>query len=168
MNDTRTPEGDHGEDGHVKPSGREAIPEIARIVQTIDTCMFATRDEDGVFQARPMSNNGEVDWDGTSWFFAPSDGRLVAEVQRNPEALTTYRADDRFAWVALSGSAQVVDDDDAKRRMWLAELERWFPDGPDDPDVALIRFESTAARWWTDQGEGRADLRTSPAATVGA
>jgi general stress protein 26 len=146
-----------------RPQGREAIPEIARIVKTIDTCMFATRDGDGILQARPMSNNGEVEWDGTSWFFAPSEGRLVAEIERDPECLTTYRADDRFAWVALSGEARIVQDDDAKRRLWLTELERWFPNGPEDPGVALIRFESTAARWWTDQGEGRADLReTAP------
>ena len=35
------------------------------------------------------------------------------------------------------------------------ELERWFPNGPDYWGVALIRFESTAARWWTDQGRAR-------------
>jgi general stress protein 26 len=166
--DTRRPSSGDNADGHTEPAGLEAIPEIARIVKSIDTCMFTTRDADGVLQARPMSNNGEVEWDGTSWFFAPSGGRLVAEIRHDPEALTTYRADDRFAWVTLSGQAHVVDDDEAKRRLWLTELGRWFPNGPDDPEVALIRFESTAARWWTDQGDGRADLRTSKPEPVGA
>jgi len=140
-------------------SGREAIPEIAELLRNIDTCMLATRGDDGELHARPMSNNGEVEWDGDSWFFAPSDGRLVAEIRRNAEAVTTYRADDRFAWVALSGSAEVVDDAAQKRRLWLDELERWFPNGPDDPNVALIRVDSSAAQWWTEEGEGSADLR---------
>ena len=159
MTDARPAPMGHTEDGDVQTAGREAIPDIARLLKSIDTCMFATRGDDGELHARPMSNNGEVEWDGSSWFFAPSGGRLVAEVRRNPEAVMTYRADDRFAWVALSGSAQVVDDDEAKRRLWLTELERWFPNGPEDPRVALIRVESTAARWWTDQGDGAADLR---------
>ena len=152
------PTNDQTEDGDVKTYGREAIPEIAQLLRKIDTCMLATRGDDGQLHARPMSNNGQVEWDGDSWFFAPADGRLVAEIERNAEAVTTYRADDRFAWVALSGRADVIDDADQKRRLWLEELERWFPNGPDDPNVALIRVASSAAQWWTDKGDGIADL----------
>ena len=147
------------EDRTVTTQGREAISTIAQHLREIDTCMLATRGEDGDLHARPMSNNGQVDWDGSSRFFAPADGRLVAEVRRDPSVVTTYRAEDRFAWVALSGEATIVDDDDEKREHWLAELERWFPNGPDDPNVALIRIEATYAQWWTDQGDGTADLR---------
>jgi general stress protein 26 len=155
----RAPVGDP-EDGDVRKFGREAIQEIARLLRAIDTCVLATRGRDGALHARPMSNNGEVEWDGTSWFFAPSAGRMVDDIRHHPEAVMTYRADQRFAWVALSGTARIVDDEDAKRRLWLDELRRWFPNGPDDPGVALIRVESTWAQWWTDAGDGQADLRT--------
>jgi general stress protein 26 len=138
--------------------GREAIPQIAERLRAIDTCMLATRGDDGELHARPMSNNGQVEWDGSSWFFAPADGRLVAEIRRDPSAVATYRAEDRFAWVALSGRAELVDDADTKRRNWLPELERWFPNGPDDPNVALIRVDATGAQWWTEQGDGVASL----------
>ncbi len=138
--------------------GREAIPSIAEQLREIDTCMLATRGDDGELHARPMSNNGSVEWDGSSWFFAPADGRLVAELRRDPAAVTTYRADDRFAWVALSGSAEIVEDAQAKRDHWLPELERWFPNGPEDPNVALVRLDATAAQWWTEHGDGSADL----------
>jgi general stress protein 26 len=138
--------------------GREAIPQIAERLKAIDTCMLATRGDDGELHARPMSNNGQVEWDGSSWFFAPADGRLVAEIRRDPSAVATYRAEDRFAWVALSGRAELVDDADTKRRNWLPELERWFPNGPDDPNVALIRVDATGAQWWTEQGDGVASL----------
>ena len=146
------------EDGTVQTQGREAIPTIAEQLRDIDICMFATRGDDGSLHARPMSNNGQVEWDGDSWFFAPADGRLVAEIARDPATVTTYRAEDRFAFVALSGRAEVVDAPDRKRELWLEELERWFPNGPDDPNVALIRVGSVAAQWWTDRGDGIADL----------
>jgi general stress protein 26 len=146
------------DDRTARAGGREAIPTIAGQLRAIDTCMLATRAEDGELHARPMSNNGQVEWDGSSWFFAPADGRLVAEIGRNPDAVATYRAEDRFAWVALSGRAEVVEDADAKREKWLSELDRWFPNGPDDPNVALIRIEATAAQWWTEEGDGIADL----------
>jgi general stress protein 26 len=146
------------DDASTPTHGREAIPEIAELLKDIDICMFATRGADGELHARPMSNNGRVEWGGDSWFFAPADGRLVAEIEQNPEAVATYRADDRFAWVAVSGTAEVVDDAEQKRKLWLDELERWFPNGPDDPNVALIRVASSAAQWWTDKGDGTANL----------
>ena len=148
----------HTEDATSATQGREAISTIAEHLRKIDTCMLATRGTDGELQARPMSNNGQVDWDGSSRFFAPADGRLVAEISRDPSDVTTYRAEDRFAWVALSGRAVIVADEDEKRRHWLSELEHWFPEGPDDPNVALIRVEATFARWWTEGGDGVADL----------
>ena len=148
----------HTENDTVRTYGREAIPEIAALLKKIDTCMLATRGDDGELHARPMSNNGQVEWDGDSWFFAPADGRMVAEVRRNPEAVTTYRADDQFAWVALSGKAEVVEDVEQKRKLWLDELERWFRNGPDDPNLALIRISATGAQWWTHDGDGNADL----------
>jgi general stress protein 26 len=145
-------------DDTARTYGREAIPEIAGLLRAIDICMFATRGEDGELHARPMSNNRQVEWDGDSWFFAPADGRLVAELRSDPQAITTYRADDRFAFVALSGRAEIVTDSEQKRAHWLDELSRWFENGPDDPNVALIRVRSSAAQWWTDEGDGNADL----------
>jgi len=142
----------------VRTQGREAVPEVAKVLRAIDTCMLATRGEDGEVHARPMSNNGQVEWDGSSWFFAPADGRLIAEIRWDAHTVAMYRAEDRFAWVSLSGAAEIVDDADAKRRNWLPELDRWFPGGPEDPSVALIRVDATAAQWWTDQGDGIADL----------
>ena len=139
--------------------GRQAIREIAALINRIDICILATRAEDGELHARPMSNNGEADWNGQSWFFAPSDGRLVAELRANPEVVTTYRAEQGFTFVTISGRATLESDPSLKRRLWLDELERWFPNGPEDPNVTLIRLDAGAAQWWTEHGDGAANLR---------
>ena len=139
--------------------GREAIPEIAALINRIDICLFATRGEDGDLHARPMSNNGQVEWDGQSWFFAPTDGRLVAELRADPTAVAAYRAEEGFTFVSISGHATLETDPALKQDRWLEELERWFPNGPDDPKVTLIRLDADAAQWWTADGDGTADLR---------
>src|SRR5690349_16178865 len=117
---------------------RDAIPQVAELLKRIDMCMFATVGADGELHARPMSNNGDVEWDGSSWFFAPADGRLAGELRANPQAVTSYQAEGEFSWVVLSGAAEIVDDSDMKHRLWQSSFERWFPNGPDDPNVALI------------------------------
>ena len=106
-----------------------------------------------------MSNNGQVEWDGQSWFFAPTDGRLVSELRADPAAVAAYRAEEGFTFVSVSGRATLETDEELKERYWLDELERWFPNGPSDPKVTLIRLDAEHADWWTEEGDGSADLR---------
>ena len=146
-------------------TGREAIPQIASLINQIDICLFATRGDDGQLHARPMSNNGQVEWDGQSWFFAPTDGRLVTELRADPAAVAAYRAEEGFAFVSVSGRATIETDPELKHRYWLDDLERWFPNGPADPNVALIRLDAEEAQWWTEDGDGMADLREALASS---
>ena len=143
--------------------GREAIAHIAGMLKEIDVCVFATRGEGGQLHARPMSNNRQVEWDGDSWFFAPSDGRLVAELRAAPEAVNAYRVEQGFGFISVSGRTSIETDSELKKRFWLEELERWFPDGPEDPNVSLIRVTAEHVDWWGEEGDGSADLREAAA-----
>ena len=140
-------------------AGPEAIPQIAALISRIDICLFSTRGEHGALHARPMSNNGQVEWEGSSWFFAPSDGRLVAELEADPQAVAAYRAEESYDFISISGRATLETDQTLKKQYWLPELERWFRNGPEDPNVTLIRLDAEHADWWTGEGDGSADLR---------
>lgn len=105
-----------------------------------------------------MSNNREVEWDGDSYFFAPTEGRLVSQFKADPAATTTYQAEEGWTFVALTGKGSVEDDPELKRRYWLDELEQWFPKRPEDAGLSLVKFEARSARWWTEDGDGEADL----------
>lgn len=143
--------------------GREAIAHVAGLLKDIDICQFATRGEGGELHARPMSNNGKVEWDGDSWFFAPKDGRLVAELERDPAVVNAYRNGKGYTFVSVSGTATIETDPELKKRFWLEELERWFPNGPEDPNVALLRVQAEHVEWWGEEGDGSADLRRAEA-----
>ncbi len=148
-----------------EPAGREVVSQIAPIIRAIDICFLSTVNSDGHVHARPMSNNGEVEWDGDSWFFAPADGRAVSEISTNPAVVTAYRAEEGFKIVVVTGSASIENDPSLKQRYWLADLDRWFPNGPDDPNVVLIRVNAEHADWWTEEGSGSSDLTRTTAAS---
>ncbi len=143
---------------------RQAILTVAALIKEIDICLLTTRGEDGALDARPISNNGLVDWDGQSWFFAPRHGAMVRQLEADPEATAGYRATEGFTFVSVSGPVSIEDDVELKERFWMADLERWFPGGPSDPDVVLLRLDAQRARWWTAEGDGDADLREAIAA----
>ena len=46
--------------------------------------MLTTHADDGTLHGRPMSNNGDVEFDGDSWFFARGDSRKVVEIEAAP------------------------------------------------------------------------------------
>jgi general stress protein 26 len=120
---------------------------VAALMRDLDICTLATRDGDGL-AARPMSNNGQVEYDGDTWFFARRDSAKVRQVEANPAVALGYTATERGTWIAIEGTASIDDDPDHKRERWFDDLARWFPDGPDDPEVVLIHTTATRIRAW--------------------
>jgi Pyridoxamine 5'-phosphate oxidase like len=56
------------------------------------------------------------------------------------------------SWVSLTGHAGVVDDLARKRELWNKVVEAWFPNGPEDPDVVLLRVEAASGEYWDSPG----------------
>lgn len=57
---------------------------VSRLLAELDIRSFTTSSADGALHGRPMSNNGEVEYDGDSWFFAREDSRKVTEIDSDP------------------------------------------------------------------------------------
>jgi general stress protein 26 len=55
-------------------------------------------------------------------------------------------------WVSLSGDAVVVEDVAKKRELWNSAVEAWFPQGPDDDSVVLLKVEADSAEYWDSPG----------------
>jgi general stress protein 26 len=106
------------------------IAAIAELLKKLDICMLTTRAADGALHGRPMSNNGEVEYDGDSWFFAQDGTRKVVEIEADPAVELAFIDTPNGTWINVEGRASIVrGDDERKRDLWLPDLERWFPDG---------------------------------------
>ena len=136
----------------------ESIKKVAEMMRDIDFCMFTTASTEGGMYGRPMSNNGEVEFDGDIWFFSGADTRKIKEIKADPRVHLSYVDTQNFRFIAMSGEAEIVRDRDKKRELWLDELKRWFPDGPDSKDVVLIKVHPTLVAYWTGDGDGEIKL----------
>ena len=131
---------------------------LADTMKHIDICMMTTIAPSGDLHSRPMSNNKDVEWDGDTWFFAQSDSSQVQEIQANPNVNLGYARPDKMVFVSLSGRGEIVRDEGRKKDLWYKALEFWFPDGPEDPNVVLIRVHASYAFYWSKEGEGELHL----------
>ncbi|MEY9833776.1 hypothetical protein ABIA25_005654 [Sinorhizobium fredii] len=79
------------------PTSRKGLPmssltlcDIAKKLKKIDFCMMATRASSGAIANRPMSNNGDVEYDGDSWFFSFEETHKVSEIIRDPQVALAF------------------------------------------------------------------------------
>ncbi|HSL75609.1 MAG TPA: pyridoxamine 5'-phosphate oxidase family protein [Candidatus Limnocylindrales bacterium] len=133
---------------------------VAKLLKELDICMLVTRAEGGALHGRPMSNNGEVEYDGDSWFFAQEGSRKVVEIDADPRVQMGFIDTPKGTWINVEGEAVVVrDDPERKRQLWQDDLERWFTNGPEDPDVVLIKVSARHLDAWAAEDEYSIDVR---------
>lgn len=131
----------------------EALAKINALIKGIRIAMFTSVDEHGELHARPMGTQ-QVEFDGTLWFFTQRSTEKVDEFRHNPNVNVAYSDPDKQRYVSVAGKATLVDDDAKKKELWQPALKAWFPDGLDDPQLALIRVDVEGAEYW-DQPSGK-------------
>ena len=107
----------------------------------------------GRIATRPMSNNGDVEYDGDSWFFSYEDTRKVSEIEGINDVLLTFTAPPSLLgkpgiFIAVEGSASVIRDKAMFEDHWSSGLERWFPEGTETPGLVLIKVSAASIRYW--------------------
>ncbi len=73
-----------------KPKRAATVRKVAKLMRDLDFCMMTTHAGRGGLHARPMSNNGEVEFDGHVWFFSAADARKVREIEANSAVHLAY------------------------------------------------------------------------------
>lgn len=125
---------------------------LADAMAKIDFCMMQTVGEHGV-NTRPMSNNGDVQYDGDSWFFARSTSTKIAELAKDDRVHLTFADNDGPSFISVWGTGTVIGDEQLKKQLWHKSLERWFENGPEDPEVSLIKVTAHKIQAWGRVGD---------------
>ena len=131
------------------------VAKLIELTKDIKITMFTTIDAEGHFVSRPMAHH-LVEPDGDLWFFAERDSRVVEQITANPHVGLTLTSND--TWISIDGDAGVVEDQAKKNELWNSWVEAWLPQGPDDPNVVLIKVDAHTAEYWDTPGGTVASL----------
>src|SRR5688572_13578018 len=123
------------------------VKKLAKLIKGIKVAMMTTRDDDGTLRARPMQTQNE-EFDGTLWFFTQASSHKVVEVDHEHQVNLTYAEPSENRYVSVSGTATLVRDKAKIDQLWSPALKAWFPEGKDDPEVALLRVDVAKAEYW--------------------
>lgn len=102
------------------------------------TALLTTRGEDGHFHARPMAMRQRVRGEEI-WFATSITSKKVQDLERDPHCALTFFDPQGGDTLSLSGTGEVMRDRKLVHELWDASWRRWFPEGPDQRDLALLR-----------------------------
>jgi general stress protein 26 len=129
----------------------DAVQKLARMIKGIRFAMLCTAMPEGLLRSRPMATQ-QAEFDGDLWFFCDADSAKVYEVRQENHVNLSYADPDDNRYVSVSGRASVVRDPAKARELWSPVHKAWFPNGPDDPSLALLKVEVDQAEYWDAPG----------------
>ena len=139
------------------------LKELSKKMRSIDFTMLTTRTASGALTSRPMSNHGEVDYDGDSWFFTTEDTGMVADIAADPIVGLTLSGDKGLLgkpgiFIAVEARAELIRDKAQFEAHWTKGLDRWFPQGVETPGLVLIKAHANRIAYWDGEDEGELTL----------
>src|SRR6201996_2441611 len=141
---------------------KKSLADIAKEMAGIDIAILSTHADGGEIANRPMSNNGDVAYDGTSYYFTFEKARAVADIERNPKVGLGFASQaglfSKGVYLAVEGIAELIRDKAAFKQHWTSDLDKWFDNGIDTPGIVLIKGEAKRATYWKGREEGQVEL----------
>ena len=143
-----------------------SLTDISEKMRDIDFAVLSTRTDGGAVAGRPMSNNRQVAYEGTSRFFTFDDTRMAGDIARDPAVGLTYQGKAGLLgvvgkpglFVHVEGEARLVKDKAKFAEHWDKSLDRWFEQGVDTPGLTLIEVEARRIHYWDGEDEGEVRL----------
>lgn len=121
---------------------------LGSLFEEIQIATLTTVDDGGRLQGRPITTQRFDPEDGLLWFFTRLDSGKVVQIRRDQHVQLSYARPSENSYVCVSGQAEVVRDPALSRALWTEAYKSWFPGGPDDPNLGLVRVRIEAAEYW--------------------
>lgn len=135
------------------------LAELARDMQGLDIAMLSTIAENGEIASRPMSNNGDVTYDGDSYYFTQDTTRMVRDIEREPKVGLAFSNPPGILsgaglFVAVEGRAEIIRDKQAFAAHWTSDLDSWFEQGIDTPGLVMLKVHAERVKYWRGEEQG--------------
>jgi general stress protein 26 len=125
----------------------EGAAKLYELIKDVKVAMMTTSEVDGSLHSRPMWNH-LADKSGDLWFFSRASTGKISELRKDAQVNLAYSDPSGQNYVSVSGRAEIIRDQAKVKELWSEGLRTWFPKGPDDPDIALIRVHPTGGEYW--------------------
>lgn len=123
--------------------------DIVEIMRGERFVMMTSVSPDGTLQSYPMTPQ-EVTEEGVVRFFLGLQGDQAENLRENGQVNLAFA--EAGSWLSVSGTVEFEQDRATIDRLWNDSAKAWFEQGPEDPNLGLLRFEGQSAQFWGQPG----------------
>lgn len=124
-----------------------ALQELAQRLDGLRIAMLTLREGDGQLTSRPLTPQ-EMDANGAIWILLSHGNTAQAIRQGQGDVSLAFSDERRAAFISITGRASLVVDTPRKQALWALMARPWFPGGPADPSLLLLRVQPQRAEVW--------------------
>ena len=125
---------------------QKRIARVWEIIEKVSVGMLTTQFSGGL-RARPLEARADRDA-GVIWFVTDVRGAKDDEIGAAHDIGLVFIDEGDHAYLSITGRAFVTRDIAQTKTIWKKTDDAWFPGGPDDPNVRLLRIEPITAELW--------------------
>ena len=145
----------------------QALQKFISLVKDINVCMFITNNRTENTHTRPMATI-EVEEDGTLWFYTDIRSIKVEEVLKEHDVHLVYAHPGKESYLDVCGTSSVVTDKQQIKDKWSPLVKAYFPNGADDPNLALLKVQPNNCYYWdTETGKMVQFMKMATAVVTG-
>jgi len=135
------------------------LTQLSEKMKDIDFTILSTHTDGGEIAGRPMSNNREVEYDGSSYFFTWEKSRMVEDIKVTPKVALSFQGNKSLLgkppiMINVEGSAEIIRDKTAFAEHWSPDLDRWFEQGIDTAGLVMLKVNASRIHYWDGEDEG--------------
>ena len=102
-------------------------------------------------RSRPMHAIPDRD-ENAIYFITDTRGAKDDEIAAAPDVCLAFADIGDNTYLSITGTAEMVRDPAKAEELWSTETQAWWPRGPHDPSVRVLRVEPEQAEYWDTRG----------------
>jgi general stress protein 26 len=122
------------------------IKKLRNLIEEVNIAMLVTKHEDHL-HSRPMATS-DIDNEGNIWFFTNEFSGKIDQLEHDPHVSVSYSNPAKNTYIAIRGTAGLVTDKAKLEELYTPVIKAWFPNGLDDPKLALLKVKTEQAEYW--------------------
>ena len=134
----------------VEEQNSPELRSLAKRIEDSRTAMLTMCDAQGQLSSQPMTVI-EMDGDGCLWMLVSNSGH-TARMAPGDSGMDTvnlaFSDESNSTFTSITARASLSNDHQRKESLWSVMARPWFPEGVNDPNLAVLRLEPVKAEIW--------------------
>lgn len=127
----------------------DAEAKVWKLMKDVSVCMLATKTGDAM-RSRPVAAFVKRE-ENAIYVMTDVSGRKDDEIEADPQVLLAFSDPSANSYVSLGGHATVTNDRAKIKELWNVFAKTWW-DGPEDPNIRLLKIQPLNAEYWDSPG----------------